>query len=63
MRQKTGRPVCEQVFTLVLSAFSENGLLQGKNLGINSSVLEANASLCGLVNRNTGEAYWDYVNA
>jgi len=61
IRQRLGGPVYEQVFTLVLSAISEHGLLRGKNLGIDSSVLEANASLRGLINRNTGEAYWDYV--
>ena len=61
IRQRLSGPVYEQVFTLVLSALSEHGLLRGKNLGIDSSVLEANASLRGLVNRNTGEAYWDYV--
>jgi transposase len=38
-----------------------HGLLRGKNLGIDSSVIEANASLRGLESRNTGEAYWDYV--
>jgi len=46
---------------LVLSALQAHGLLRGKHLGIDSSVMEANASLRGLVNRNTGEAYWDYV--
>ncbi len=61
IRQRLGGPVYEQVFSVVLSALSEHGLLRGKNLGIDSSVLEANASLRGLVNRNTGEAYWDYV--
>ena len=61
IRQRLDGPVYEQVFTLVLSALSEHGLLRGKNLGIDSSVMEANASLRGLVNRNTGEAYWDYV--
>jgi transposase len=61
IRQRLEGPVYEQVFTLVLSALAEHGLLRGKNLGIDSSILEANASLRGLVNRNTGEAYWDYV--
>lgn len=28
---------------------------------IDSSVMEASASLHALENRNTGEAYWDYV--
>ena len=61
IRQRLGGPVYEQVFTLVLSALQEHGLLRGRNVGIDSSVMEANASLRGLVNRNTGEAYWDYV--
>jgi hypothetical protein len=36
------------------------GCLRGKHLGIHSSVMEANASLRALVNRNTAEEYWDY---
>ena len=35
--------------------------MRGKNLGIDSSVIEANASLQALVHRNTEEQYWDYV--
>jgi transposase len=61
IRQRLAGPVYDQVFTLVLSALQAHGLLRGKHLGIDSSVMEANASLRGLVNRNTGEAYWDYV--
>jgi transposase len=61
IRQRLAGPIYEQVFTLVLSALQEHGLLKGRNVGIDSSVMEANASLRGLVNRNTGEAYWDYV--
>jgi len=37
------------------------GLLKGRHLGIDSSVMEANASLRGLQNRNTGEDYLKYV--
>src|ERR1017187_489682 len=61
IRQRLAGPIYEQVFTLVLSALQDHGLLKGRNVGIDSSVMEANASLRGLVNRNTGEAYWDYV--
>ena len=61
IRQRLEGPIYDQVFTLVLSALQAHGLLRGKHLGIDSSVMEANASLRGLVNRNTGEAYWDYV--
>src|SRR5262245_60561380 len=49
------------MFVLMLRALQEHGLLRGKNLGIDSSVMEANASLRALVHRNTAEQYWDYV--
>ena len=61
IRQRLSGPIYEPVFTLVLSALQAHGLLKGRNVGIDSSVMEANASLRGLVNRNTGEAYWEYV--
>ena len=46
---------------MILEGLRRHGLLRGKNLGIDSSVIEANASLRALENRNTGEAYWEYV--
>jgi len=61
IRQRLGLEVYQQIFTLTLQALREHGLLRGKNLGIDSSVIEANASLRALVHRNTEEQYWDYV--
>ena len=61
IRQRLGLDIYQQIFTLTLQALREHGLLRGKNLGIDSSVIEANASLRALVNRNTEEQYWDYV--
>ncbi len=61
IRQRLGLEVYQKVFTLCLQALQEHGLLRGKHLGIDSSVMEANASLRALVNRNTAEQYWDYV--
>jgi transposase len=61
IRQRLGLEIYERIFTLTLQALREHGLLQGKNLGIDSSVIEANASLRALVHRNTEEQYWDYV--
>jgi transposase len=61
IRQRLGLEVYQQIFTLTLQALREHGLLRGKNLGIDSSVIEANASLRALVNRNTEEQYRDYV--
>jgi transposase len=61
IRQRLGLEIYQQIFTLTVQALREHGLLRGKNLGIDSSVIEANASLRALVNRNTEEQYWDYV--
>jgi transposase len=61
IRQRLSAEVYQAVFDVALEALRAHGLLRGKNLGIDSSVIEANASLRGLESRNTGEAYWDYV--
>jgi transposase len=61
IRGRLGLEVYQKIFTLCLQALQEHGLLRGKNLGIDSSVIEANASLRALVNRNTEEQYWEYV--
>ena len=61
IRQRLGLEIYQQIFTLTVQALREHGLLRGKNLGIDSSVIEANASLRALVHRNTEEQYWDYV--
>jgi len=61
IRQRLGLEVYQQIFQFTLGALQKHGLLRGKNIGIDSSVIEANASLRALVNRNTEEAYWDYV--
>jgi transposase len=61
IRQRLGPEIYQQIFTLILSALQAHGLVGGEHLGVDSSVMEANASLRGLVNRNTEEAYWEYV--
>ncbi len=61
IRQRLSPEVYQAVFDLILAGLRAHGLLRGKHLGIDSSVMEANASLRALENRNTGEAYWDYV--
>lgn len=61
IRQRLGLEVYQQIFTLTLQALRAHGLLRGKNLGIDASVIEANASLRALVHRNTAEQYWEYV--
>jgi transposase len=61
IRERLTKAIYEDIFNIILEGLRRHGLLRGKNLGIDSSVMEANASLRALENRNTGEAYWDYV--
>jgi transposase len=61
IRQRLSAEVYEAVFALFLRALKKHKLLQGKNLGIDASVLEANASLRSLQSRLTGETYVAYV--
>ncbi len=61
IRQRLPLPVYEQVFGLILAALHEERLLRGKHLAIDTSVLEANASLRSLTHRLTGEKYRQYV--
>ena len=61
IRGRLSEDTYQQVFLLILSALQRQGLIQGRNVGIDASVLEANASLKSLVNRDTQEAYWEYV--
>lgn len=61
IRQRLGAEVYEQVFALVLKALKKQKLLRGRKLGIDASVMEANASLRSLEHRLTGEDYRAYV--
>jgi transposase len=61
IRQRLGSECFARVFALVLAALQRHGLLKGRHLGIDSSVIEANASLRNLSERNTEEGYWSYV--
>ena len=49
------------VFTWVLEAVAEGGLLRGKTLGVDATTLEANAAMRSIVRRDTGESYQAYL--
>lgn len=61
IRQRLGVEVFEQVFKLVLKALKKHKLLKGRKLGIDASVLEANASLRSLEHRLSGDWCAEYV--
>lgn len=61
IRARLGVAVYQAALELVLTGLYEHGLLKGRHLGIDSSIIEANASLRELRHRNTEKSYWDYV--
>ena len=61
IRDRLGEAIYDQIFLLVLQALQQQGLVKGRNIGIDASVIEANASLKSLIHRDTEEAYWEYV--
>ncbi len=61
IRGRLGTKTYQAALKLVLRGLLEHGLLKGSHLGIDSSVIEANASLRELVHGNTAERYWKYV--
>ena len=61
IRTRLGQEQFHAIHVILLRAMRANGLLKGCNLGIDSSVIEANASLRALQHRNSEENYWDYV--
>jgi len=61
IRGRLSEDTYQRMFGLILSALQQQGLIRGKNVGIDASVIAANASLKSLVNRDTQEAYWEYV--
>ena len=61
IRQRLSAEQFDAIHLILLRALRAHGLLAGRQLGIDSSVMEANASLRALEHRNTEQSYWDYV--
>jgi transposase len=61
IRERLSLEQLEAIHQVLLGALREHGLLRGRKLGIDSSVIEANASLRALQHRNTEQGYWNYV--
>lgn len=61
IRERLSLEQMQAMHRVLLAALHRHGLLKGKRLGIDSSIIEANASLRGLERRNTEQSYWEYV--
>jgi transposase len=49
------------VFRWVLKRLAEQGLLSGKNVGVDATTLEANAALRSIIRRDNGASYEEHV--
>jgi transposase len=49
------------VFTWILQVLATVDLVKGKTIGIDATMLEANAALRSIVRRDTGESYQDFL--
>jgi transposase len=61
LRDRLPLEVHQRVFELVLSIAARRGLLKGKTIAIDSTTLEANAAMRGIVRKGTGEDWRAYV--
>ena len=51
----------QEAFTWVLKVLAQQGLLNGKTIGIDATTLEANAALRSIVRLDTGESYEQFL--
>lgn len=61
IRKRLPLEVHEEAFSFSLRPLREAGLLPGENIGVDSSTMEANASLEKLTRREDGKTYREYV--
>jgi len=60
-RRRLPAEVFDEVFQFVLRIAAEKQLLSGKAVGVDSTLLEANAAMKSIVRRDTGEDWKEYV--
>ena len=61
IRNRLSLEVHEQVFAYVLTMAEKRGLIKGKAIAVDSTLLEANAAMKSIVRRDTGEDWTAYV--
>jgi len=61
IRQRLPLDVHERVFIHILAIAHEKKLLRGKTVAVDSTTLEANAAMRGIVRKDTGEDWKDYL--
>ena len=61
IRQRLPDSVHEQVFVFVLKLAEDKGLLPGQTVGVDSTLLEANAAMKTIVRRDSGDDWKGYL--
>ncbi len=61
IRNRLPLAVHEQVFAFLLSVVGQHGLLKGKTVGVDSTLLEADAAMKAIVRKDTGEDWNEYL--
>jgi hypothetical protein len=61
IRQRLPLEVHQRVFVFVLKLAHDKKLLRGKTVAVDSTTLEANAAMRGIVRKDTGEDWKDYL--
>ena len=61
IRQRLPLDVHERVFLHVLTVAQDRKLLRGKTVAVDATTLEANAAMRGIVRKDTGEDYKEYL--
>jgi len=61
IRQRLPGDIHERVFIFVLALAEQKGLLKGKTVGVDSTLLEANAAMKAIVRRDSGDDWKTYL--
>ena len=61
VRSRLPLAVHEQVFAWVLALVDQHGLLKAKTVGVDATLIEANAAMKSIVRRDGGESWREYV--
>jgi transposase len=61
IRKRLPESVHEQVFVFVLKLAEDKGLIPGKTVGVDSTLLEANAAMKTIVRRDNGDDWKEYL--
>ena len=60
-RQRIDLETHQDVFVWILSLLGENGLLAGRQIGVDATTLEANAAMRSIVRNDTGQSYQEFL--